>query len=163
MQAAEEIAVPSTVAEFLQLHQLDKYAEAFEEEGWDSLQQLRSLSTAALEQLIDDTKMKSGHAFRLREALGGAAPSAAGGAAEAAVPKASPPSSDAPPQPAGQPALTGPAAKVYAKISESTLMSELQQGNIIETWADPLTKDPVFAFSQDGNSFYCKIAWSAHG
>jgi hypothetical protein len=57
MQAEERIE-PSSVAEFLGLHQLDSYAAAFDEEGWDSLQQLRTVDASALEQLITDVKMK---------------------------------------------------------------------------------------------------------
>ena len=90
---AEERVEPSSVTEFLVLHQLDAYAAAFDAEGWDSLQQLRTIDAGALEQLISDVKMKSGHAFRLRGALGkgGAAQPAAAavtGAAPAAVPAA---------------------------------------------------------------------------
>ena len=45
---------PSTVTEFLELHQLGAYAQAFDEEGWDSLPQLLTITVAALEQLIVD-------------------------------------------------------------------------------------------------------------
>ena len=51
-------AEPSAVAEFLELHQLGAYAQAFDEEGWDSLPQLLTITVAALEQLIVDVKMK---------------------------------------------------------------------------------------------------------
>ena len=61
---------PTTVAAFLQLHDLERYAEAFEDEGWDSLPQLQGMDEAGLMQLITDVKMKSGHAARLRKALG---------------------------------------------------------------------------------------------
>ena len=63
------MAPPTTVAEFLTVHSLQTYAAAFEEEGWDNLAQLQAMGAADLEQLIADTKMKSGHAARLRTAL----------------------------------------------------------------------------------------------
>ena len=49
---------PTTVAAFLQLHDLERYAEAFEDEGWDSLPQLQGMDEAGLMQLITDVKMK---------------------------------------------------------------------------------------------------------
>ena len=70
---AEELAaVPApinSVQDFLALHTLSQYADAFVEQGWDSLQQLLSLSEVDLQVLIADTEMKSGHAARLRAAL----------------------------------------------------------------------------------------------
>lgn len=33
-------APPTTVAELLSLHELDRYAAAFDEHGWDSLKRL---------------------------------------------------------------------------------------------------------------------------
>ena len=50
-----------TVADFLQLADLTVYAEAFEEQGWDSLAALRVISDEELAQLIIDVSMKSGH------------------------------------------------------------------------------------------------------
>ena len=162
MQAEERIE-PSSVAEFLGLHQLDSYAAAFDEEGWDSLQQLRTVDASALEQLITDVKMKSGHAFRLRAALGkgGAAQPAAevvAGGAPGVVPGPAQHGAAGLPTPApGQETLTGPAAKAAAKMVEMTIVGELVHGNIVETWANPATNVPVVAFSQDGDSFYCRL------
>ena len=61
-ESAEVYATPATVQDFLALHALSQYADAFIDEGWDSLSQLLSLSEANLHVLITDTKMKSGHA-----------------------------------------------------------------------------------------------------
>ena len=70
----------ATVEEFLAEHELSRYAEAFDEYGWDSLIALRNISDADLVQLQTDVAMKSGHSSRLRVALGKvvAAPAPAG-------------------------------------------------------------------------------------
>ena len=66
---ADECATPTTVQDFLSLHALSQCADAFIQEGWDSLPQLLSLTESHLQLLITDTKMKNGHASRLRAAL----------------------------------------------------------------------------------------------
>ena len=58
--------MPETVGDFLKEHSLSKYADAFEEHGWDSLSYLQAISDDDLKQLIADVAMPSGHAARLR-------------------------------------------------------------------------------------------------
>ena len=119
------MAEPTSVAEFLALHELEGYAEAFKEEGWDSLRQLRGIEEPDLLQLIKDVKMKSGHIRRLRTALGKAVPAAdavekPAAAVEAAVPP--PPGAVPAASPAAAetgPVLTGTAAQCYAKLIET--------------------------------------------
>ena len=65
---------PTTVPELLALHELAQYADAFDEEGWDSLKQLLEIDEAGLQQLAADVKMKKAHILRLRSALGKAEP-----------------------------------------------------------------------------------------
>ena len=60
----------TTVRELLEQHELGQYAAAFDEEGWDSLPNLRAILAVDISQLVADTKMKSGHVVRLRVALG---------------------------------------------------------------------------------------------
>ena len=57
------------VGEWLTRHELSTYAAAFEEEGWDSRNQLPSIQEDDLPRLVEDVKMKSGHVARLRAAL----------------------------------------------------------------------------------------------
>ena len=94
---------PSTVAEFLDGAELGRYKEAFEEEGWDSLTQLRKIKPEQLAILISDVKMKSGHVQRLHEALGmGAEPTAQAPAAPVAQGEAAPSQQAAPSASGGQ-------------------------------------------------------------
>ena len=69
--------MPETIATFLATHDLSSYAAACEEQGWDSLPALQAISDDDLKQLVADVEMKSGHAARLRSALGKAPPAAA--------------------------------------------------------------------------------------
>ena len=69
--------MPETIATFLATHELSSYAAACEEHGWDSLPALQAISDDDLKQLVADVEMKSGHAARLRSALGKAPPAAA--------------------------------------------------------------------------------------
>ena len=63
-------SIPETVGDFLKEHSLSKYADALEEHGWNSLSHLQAISDHGLQQLIADVAMPSGHAARLRNALG---------------------------------------------------------------------------------------------
>jgi hypothetical protein len=160
--ASDDSQPPTTVAAFLKLHELEKYVEAFDEEGWDSLPQLQGIDEAGLMQLISDTKMKSGHAVRLRKALGMQATYSA---------PVEPPTDKQTGSPAATPTadgnngaheaatgtLTATAAHVYAKLSEQTMRGVLVHGTIIETWGDPVTKQPKLAFAADGKGFYCAV------
>ena len=58
------------------------YTAAFDEHGWDSLPALQDISDDDLKQLVTDVAMKSGHAARLRTALGKAPAAAAAAPAE---------------------------------------------------------------------------------
>ena len=66
-----------TTATFLAEHDLSSYTAAFDEHGWDSLPALQDISDDDLKQLVTDVAMKSGHAARLRTALGKAPAAAA--------------------------------------------------------------------------------------
>jgi hypothetical protein len=50
---------PTSVSELLQRAELEQYAAAFEEQGYDSLSQLRDISESDLVDLIKDVKMKN--------------------------------------------------------------------------------------------------------
>ena len=69
---------PTTVSELLEKAELQEYCDAFEEEGYDSLSQLRKITENDLADLIKDVQMKKGHVKRLRAALGLPEVSAAG-------------------------------------------------------------------------------------
>ena len=71
-----------TTATFLAEHDLSSYTAAFDEHGWDSLPALQDISDDDLKQLVTDVAMKSGHAARLRTALGKAPAAAATAPAE---------------------------------------------------------------------------------
>ena len=62
---------PTTVSELLEKAELQEYCDAFEEEGYDSLSQLRKITENDLVDLIKDVQMRKGHVKRLRAALGG--------------------------------------------------------------------------------------------
>ena len=84
---------PTTVSELLEKAELQEYCDAFEEEGYDSLSQLRKITENDLVDLIKDVQMKKGHVKRLRAALGLPEVSAAGssaGPAPAALAPAAP-------------------------------------------------------------------------
>ena len=72
---------PTTVSELLEKAELQEYCDAFEEEGYDSLSQLRKITENDLADLIKDVQMKKGHVKRLRAALGLPEVSAAGSSA----------------------------------------------------------------------------------
>ena len=57
---------PTSVSQMLQRAELLQYADAFEEQGYDSLSQLRDIDEADLAELIRDVNMKKGHVKRLR-------------------------------------------------------------------------------------------------
>ena len=71
-----------TTATFLAEHDLSSYTAAVDEHGWDSLPALQDISDDDLKQLVTDVAMKSGHAARLRTALGKAPAAAATAPAE---------------------------------------------------------------------------------
>ena len=50
---------------FLAKHSLAEYWPASEAAGWDDVSQLHSCSTDELNQVVHETKMKSGHVNRL--------------------------------------------------------------------------------------------------
>jgi hypothetical protein len=90
---------PTSVAELLQRAELVQYAEAFEEQGYDSMQQLRDITEADLADLVRDVNMKKGHVKRLHAALGkseGAPGNASSASAEpaAAARAGAPPAAD---------------------------------------------------------------------
>ena len=100
---------PTTVSELLEKAELQEYCDAFEEEGYDSLSQLRKITENDLVDLIKDVQMKKGHVKRLCAALGlpevSAAGSSAGPAPAAPAPAAPAPAAPAPaaaPQPPAQ-------------------------------------------------------------
>ena len=74
-----------TIATFLAKHELSSYTAAFDKHGWDSLPALQDISDDDLKQLVTDVAMKSGHAARLRTALGKAPAAAATAPAEKGV------------------------------------------------------------------------------
>ena len=50
------MAEPTSVSELLQHAELEQYAAAFEEQGYDSLSQLRKITEADLADLIRDVR-----------------------------------------------------------------------------------------------------------
>ena len=65
-----EMGEPTSVCELLQRAELLQYADAFEEQGYYSISQLRDITEADLVDLIRDVQMRKGHVKRLRTALG---------------------------------------------------------------------------------------------
>ena len=54
---------------FLTEHQLEIYAEAFNDQGYDNLDELKAISQLELHRLIHTVSVKPGHVARLRRAL----------------------------------------------------------------------------------------------
>ena len=99
---------PTSVSQLLQRAELLQYADAFEEQGYDSLSQLRDITEADFVDLISDVQMKKGHVKRLRKALG-----QEGSANE---------SSTAPAEPkANAPATAGP--KLQSRVKRSSRLN----------------------------------------
>ena len=61
---------PTSVSELLQRAELLQYADAFKEQGYGSIPQLRDITEADLVDLIRDVQMRKGHVKRLRKASG---------------------------------------------------------------------------------------------
>ena len=61
---------PTSVSELLQRAELLQYADAFKEQGYGSIPQLRDITEADLVDLIRDVQMRKGHVKRLPKALG---------------------------------------------------------------------------------------------
>ena len=124
---------------------MSSYAAACEEHGWDSLPALQAISDDDLKQLVADVEMKSGHAARLRSALGKAPPAAAAPPAQS-TPGAVPAVPAAPA--AGQPGQGVPAApssveaaaaqkKLHDKLLKHDLLGGLEHGTTIQTYQMP--------------------------
>ena len=140
----------TSVSELLQRSELVQYANAFEEQGYDSLAQLRGITEADLADLIRDVNMKKGHVKRLRAALGKPEGAASNMSSASAEPAAAEPVG-APPQPATQepanaqhvsvmpPPATNHAAQavLYKKLVEIDALGHMVHGNIIETYKAP--------------------------
>ena len=154
-------SMPETVGDFLKEHSLSKYADALEEHGWDSLSHLQAISDHGLQQLIADVAMPSGHAARLRNALG--KPSAAT-AAPPTMPGAVPaaPAATAASQPGQEAAACALDAagsaelqkKLFNKLLETDLMGQLAHGTTIQTYQAP-TGGEVMIRVVDQKQFYC--------
>jgi hypothetical protein len=146
-------APPTTVAELLSLHELDRYAAAFDEHGWDSLKRLLAISEPDLHKLISDVQMKSGHQCGLRAALGKpAAPTATAAPTPPAVAAPQPP-----PPPAQQDALQAKmAAQLYGKLAETDVGGIRLHGTTIETWANPANGEPTLLFTDEQN-YLCRV------
>ena len=180
-ESAEVYATPATVQDFLAQHTLSQYADAFIEEGWDSLAQLLSLSEVNLQVLITDTKMKSGHATRLRTALeevrwAHAAPSGYGVPAGQQLPPLpwpphqqpppqQPPPQQPPPQQPSEPAAGVPPTEetlgalqqhFYEKLVSVGPLGEPKHGTIVQTYNNPMEPGEVYIkLALQGNLFYC--------
>jgi len=164
-----------TVEAFLAEHELSRYAEAFDEHGWDSLIALRNISDTHLVQLESSVAMKIGHRSRLRAALGKAAappvpsapsaPSApppvpdeagAGAAATVEPPVHAVGGADA----AAAAATAGAAAlqkQLHDKLTKTDMLGAgLMHGTTIETYQAPaeLGGALMIAMTAD-NQFYC--------
>ena len=146
------------MAEFLEAVELSQYLNAFTEEGWDSVSHLRCLGEGDLAQLIADTQMKSGHAARLRSALGRAIVS---------QPAPAPPAPPAPlmahvsVEPSVLPSSTVPAtppkpsvdSDSYRKDEARDFRAKLFEwgptsgdyvhGTIVQTYQNPATNTPI--------------------
>ena len=154
-------SMPETVGDFLKEHSLSKYADALEEHGWNSLSHLQAISDHGLQQLIADVAMPSGHAARLRNALG--KPSAAT-AAPPTMPGAVPaaPAATAASQPGQEAAACALDAagsaelqkKLFNKLLETDLMGQLAHGTTIQTYQAP-TGGEVMIRVVDQKQFYC--------
>ena len=132
-------AAPNTVAELLAGHNLSVYAAAFDDEGWDDVQQLLNISVAEFAKLVADVQMKSGHAARLRKALKLPEDSVGEAAKQSAPPPPVPPPGP-PPQPPTQPMppphqpTLGPEAvqaQLFGKLTEQGPLGELVRGSIL--------------------------------
>ena len=156
--------MPETIATFLATHELSSYAAACEEHGWDSLPALQAISDDDLKQLVADVEMKSGHAARLRSALGKAPPAAAAPPAQS-TPDAVPamPADPA----AGQPGQGVPAApssaeaaaaqkKLHDKLLQMDLLGALEHGTTIQTYQIP-NNGPVTLRVMCNKVYFCLV------
>ena len=57
------------VAGFLEANKLGSYAAAFEESGYDDLEDLKDMTEEDIKEVVEVTKMKPGHAIKFRKAL----------------------------------------------------------------------------------------------
>ena len=136
----------ASVSEFLQEAELHEYIGAFLEQGWDSLTQLKAITDADLALLIADVKMKSGHAARLRKALGlSQTPTGAGAGVTGRSVRPPPQSASSsmgptpppPPQePSGAPSEFDQ-KRLLAKLTEKDLAQQCKVGNLLETYKAP--------------------------
>jgi hypothetical protein len=107
---------PTSVVEFLSLHNLAAYSAAFEEQGWDDLAQLQAINESELLLLAADVSMKSGHVARLKKALGLTQPVPQPVHTASALPSASPTPAPAAPAPSPIPPVAlAPAPAVAAR------------------------------------------------
>ena len=135
----------TTVRELLEQHELGQYAAAFDEEGWDSLPNLRAILAVDISQLVADTKMKSGHVVRLRVALGLPPASAAPHEPAAPAPPAPAPAAASPPpqqpQPPPPPPMPTDTTKEQSALYEALIrrgpIGELVHGRLIDTYQKP--------------------------
>ena len=134
-----------TIATFLAKHELSLYTAAFDTHGWDSLRALQDISNDDLKQLVTDVAMKSGHAARLRTALG-KAPAAAAAAAPAgpavyaavlAAPAAAGQSDQgaSPVPPCAE--ATALQKQLHNKLMQGDMLGGLQHGSTIQTYQAP--------------------------
>ena len=168
--AAEPAFAPTTVAEFLAQNGLSRYEDAFERAGWDFLAAIQNIREWELQQLIADVNMISGHACRLRAALGmpppmpppdARAPAGDAAAAAAAADAAPLGAGDADESPLPPPAAPMAAdakelALLHAKLLTRNLIGELKHGTTIQTFLHPVTGEPVVKVTQD-QKFYCGV------
>ena len=114
---------PTTVSELLEKAELQEYCDAFEEEGYDSLSQLRKITENDLVDLIKDVQMKKGHVKRLRAALGLPEVSAAGSSAGPAP--AAPAPAAAPQPPAQEPGSAQPPLSATNEEAQADMYQRL--------------------------------------
>jgi hypothetical protein len=139
--------MPETTATFLAKHELSSYTAAFDEHGWDSLPALQDISDDDLKQLVTDVAMKSGHAARLRTALGKAPAAAAAAPAEngPAVPAVLAAPAVAGQLDQGPPYQLVPTSadatalqkQLQDKLMQGDMLGGLQHGSTIQTYQAP--------------------------